>query len=97
MKATSLQKAIIARGGTAEITRTPFKSLTGRKSIRIQLTGQLNGWDVHMSDEENSYFTMRRVIDRNFCDMGSDYNSGGYDFCHKLNELDWPRYQKQLA
>jgi hypothetical protein len=94
MKATSLKRAIESRGGTAEIIKTHIKSpATGKEWDRISLKGTLNGWDVEMIGDESGFFTMRRITNRGHYDPGSDYNSGGYDFCNKLKELDWDRYQ----
>lgn len=95
MKAITLQREIIKRGGNARIVNEHVTGAAGEWE-RSDLLGELNGYDIEMIltngrtiTGENDFYTVRRVSDRGYFDPGSDYNSGGYTFCHKIKDLDW--------
>lgn len=89
MKASNLKKAIERFGGQAEIITTHVRGERGNEWDRVDLKGTLHGFDIEMHGEESDFFTARRIKDRGYFDPGSDYNSGGYSFYHRLKELQW--------
>lgn len=91
MKATTLKRAIEKRGGTARIITEQLKPNEFRPNggTSVNLYGELRGYDIHMIGDESSFYTGRRVTQRGHYDPGSDYNSGGYTYCHRQNDLDW--------
>lgn len=90
MKATTLKRAIEARGGSATInTKRIVNEFAPNGREWTNLKGQLNGYDIEMIGEESTFFTAREVGKRGHYDAGSDYNSGGYTFGHTQNDLDW--------
>lgn len=94
MKATTLKRAIEKRGGTAKIKteRHEANEFHTAERTTVDLWGELKGYDIHMiggEHGESSFYTARRVANRGQYDQGSDYNSGGYTFCHTQNDLDW--------
>jgi hypothetical protein len=100
MLAKNLKRAIEKRGGAAAITlrdgmqRDP---ITGERPEAWELSGTLNGYDVHMflcnsgtpDSGGNSYFTVRPSSKRGEYNPSSDYNPGGWTFCNRLRDLDW--------
>lgn len=93
MQAKRLRNAIVKRGGTAEITeRDP-----GHGAVTYELSGTLNGSDVHMflanrgtpDTGGNSYYTVRPITKRGAHDPFSDYNPGGWTFCNRIADLEW--------
>lgn len=100
MQAKRLRNAIIKRGGKAEIMRRdgmrrdPF---TGEVPEAWELSGTLNGSDVHMflcnggtpDSGGNSYYTVRPISKRGHHDPFSDYNPGAWTFCNRIADLDW--------
>lgn len=88
MKATSLKRAIESRGGSAEIVVSyPFPEHT--TTAKIELVGELAGYDLHMHGDHSDFYTGRRQSKRGEYDPGSDYNPGGYTFLNRLKDLDW--------
>ena len=88
MKFTSLKNKIEKLGGTATITieKTKF----GRDYYTLE--GELNGYDIEMfcnGYDDTDFFTVRSIGKRGFHDQGSDYNPGGFLFCHKIKDLAW--------
>ena len=88
MKATSLKRAIEARGGTAQIEIHASTPERGIPHTKTKVSGILNGHDVEMHDDDSTYFTARPVSKRGHYDPGSDYNSGGYSFYRRIKDLD---------
>ena len=83
MKAASLKKAIERLGGTAKIVNNGHGD---------NVEGILNGHDIHMSGNNGydiGFYTVRAISKRGTYDAGSDYNSGDYTFCEKINQLAW--------
>jgi hypothetical protein len=81
MKATSLAIEIIARGGSAELKHDE----RGRTGV----VGTLNGYDIEMMCGSEDFYTIRKIDKRDYFDAGSDYNPGGYTFCHRIKDLSW--------
>lgn len=88
MKAQSLVKAIISRGGTAEI-----KVIKTNYGERRDVIGELKDHDIemHVSDYSggSDYYTVRHKNKRGHYDPYADYNTGDWTFCHRLKDLDW--------
>jgi hypothetical protein len=100
MQAKRLRNAIVKRGGSAAIKLREHMRpdpLTGTVPQHWELSGELNGYDVHMflcnggqpADGGNSYYTVRRISMRGHHDPCSDYNPGGWTFCNRIADLDW--------
>jgi hypothetical protein len=89
MKAKSLVRKINQLGGTAEIISEERTGHNDKKRMYHKVLGTLNGYDVEMIDLDSSFYTIRRISQRGAYDPGSDYNPGGWIFCHRLNELQY--------
>lgn len=86
MKASTLLREIKKRGGQATIKTEIIRNDFGTRE-HVSLAGVLNGYDVEMIGDESSFFTARRVEKRGYYDPSSDYNSGDYQFFHRVKDL----------
>lgn len=91
MKAANLVSAIKRMGGTAKIVSEPKHSeIQGirREWVSHEVVGELNGYDIQMHGLDQSFWTARKVSNRGYFDAGADYNTGGYEFNHRIKDLE---------
>lgn len=94
MKALSLVNAIKKMGGTAKIvSENKSSEIQGvrREWVSSEVVGELNGYDIQMylgEDDSSSFFTARKIANRGYFDAGADYNTGGFEYNHRVKDLE---------